>query len=251
MSALVDRARELPRPLLVALDVDGTLAPIVDDPTAARVPSATVATLLALDARPDVVVALITGRDAVGLAAVAPGSAALWRAVEHGRVLVRPGVVGLPPDLDATQRTRLAAFAAEARGSWVPEGARLERKSGSWAVHVRELPADASEAILDAAAARATAIGLHPRRGRAVLEAEAKPGDKGEALERLMEVTGAASCVFAGDDLTDAPAITFAAERGLGLFVRSSERTQLAGANGLLEDPEDVARFLDGLRAAL
>ncbi|MAC25785.1 MAG: trehalose-phosphatase, partial [Myxococcales bacterium] len=39
--ALKERLRRLPRPLLVGLDVDGTLAPIVADPAAARIPEAT------------------------------------------------------------------------------------------------------------------------------------------------------------------------------------------------------------------
>lgn len=247
MKALVARALALPRPLLVALDVDGTLAPIVDDPAAARIPGATMDTLLALNARGDVIVALLTGRDGPALTAVAPGSEALWRAVEHGRVVLPPGLAAPPADLDPDHLESLDAFAAHARATWVPAGARLEPKASSHAVHVRELSPAAGDPILDAAEATARALDLHPRRGRAVLEAEASPGDKGQALAKLLDATGAASCVFAGDDLTDAPAIALAAARGLGFFVRSPERADLPGASAALDGPRAVARFLDAL----
>ncbi|MCZ7678487.1 MAG: hypothetical protein M5U28_06825 [Sandaracinaceae bacterium] len=87
--------------------------------------------------------------------------------------------------------------------------------------------------------------GLFPREGRAVLEASVARADKGTALVALMSRTGAASVVYAGDDLTDQPAIALASERGLGVFVRSSERPSAPpGASAELPGPEAVGELL-------
>lgn len=59
-AALVDRIAALDRPLLVALDVDGTLAPIVRNPDLAAIPTPTLAVLEGLSVTEGVVLALIT-----------------------------------------------------------------------------------------------------------------------------------------------------------------------------------------------
>lgn len=107
------RIASLARPLLIALDVDGTLAPIVDDPAAAQVPAATARTLERLDALPDVQVALVTGRDATQLAAMIDG-ARYWRVVEHGRRLLAPHEAPAEVTLTAAKRAGLDAFRARA-----------------------------------------------------------------------------------------------------------------------------------------
>ncbi len=227
VAELVERICALPRPLLVALDVDGTLAPIVEDPEASRVPAPLARSLGVLAAARGVRLALVTGRDARSLGHVVrvPGA---WRAVEHGRRVLRPGERARVPRLAPDVRRRLERFAAWAEREAVPEGARLERKAAAVAVHVRGLAersqADA-DAVLRAAEREARRLGLACREGRAVREVEAEPGDKGEALARLVGATRARGVIYAGDDVTDYPAIRRAAELGgEGLFVRSKER---------------------------
>lgn len=243
----------LDRPLLVALDVDGTLAPIVEDPGAARVPRPVASTLRALSRAPDVRVALVTGRDARSLGAVAPVPRA-FRAVEHGRRILRPGEPPRPLSLTDEQRRRLDAFRrwamAEARGL----GARVELKEGAVAVHVRDLvkrdPA-AAERALDATEREAQKLGLHARAGRAVREVEAIRGDKGHALSRLVRLTRARGTVYAGDDLTDFPAIARASDLdGVGVFVRSRERRRgPSRATAVLDGPGALSQMLAELLA--
>ena len=255
MSEWARRVAALPRPLLLALDVDGTLAPIVERPSAARVPDATLRRLASLRDHPEVIVALVTGRDAESLATIAP-LAGVWRAVEHGRVVIPPHA-SRPPELrlDSGQVRALEAFEELVRDEWVPEGAHVEEKPASRAVHVRAVAqADAglAEEIIESAAEAARELDLHPRVGRAVLEAEAKPGDKGEALAHILEETAAASAFYAGDDVTDTPAIERAAAHGVGLFVRSPERPEgPPAASGQLDGTEGVRAFLDALADAL
>jgi len=245
---LAARARKLPRPLLVALDVDGTLAPIVDDPDAARIPPDTARSLRTLADARGFRVALVTGRDARSLGRMAKLDG-IYRAVEHGRRLLAPGEPNRKRALPADDKDRLAGFRDWAEEHAVPAGARLEDKDGAVAVHVRELteraPARAKR-VLEQAKAAAIAHRLHPRKGRNVLEAETDTGDKGSALRTIHRELRAKGVVYAGDDLTDGPAIRAAAELGgLGLFVRSKERPRPPrGATAALAGTEAVAAFL-------
>lgn len=222
VDALVARVRALPEPSLIALDVDGTLAPIVTDPAAARVPIATRSSLRRLAARRPL--AFVTGRDVAGLRRVLGAVPNAWRVVEHGGWTIPPGAHARRPAVSAEERARLDAFAAFVTELVQAHGGRLERKPRAAALHVRGLAAEVQASLLVRAAERARALGLHAREGRAVLEAELAPGDKGEALAALHVRTATRGVFFAGDDLTDLPAIRYASAHGLGVFVPSAER---------------------------
>ncbi|MCB9600431.1 MAG: trehalose-phosphatase [Sandaracinus sp.] len=220
---LVKRIRALPRARLLAFDVDGTLAPIVELPGDARVPSRTRRALRRLAEKQRV--AFVTGRDLGGLRKVLGPVPGAWRAVEHGGWVVPPGVRARRPAPSDEERARLQAFATFVRAT----PGRLETKPRAMALHVRGLDGATQAALLARAARRAKRLGLHVRHGRAVLEAELAPGDKGEALQELHARTKARAVFFAGDDLTDMPAIRYATANGLGVFVASEERRSPRG----------------------
>ncbi len=115
---------QLPRPLLLGLDVDGTLAPIVREPGAARVPRAVLADLRVLTETRGLKLALITGRDARTLAGLVPLEGA-HRAVLHGRQYLAPGQPPVAPSLSRARRARLERFVTWARAKLVPRGAWL------------------------------------------------------------------------------------------------------------------------------
>lgn len=217
----------LPRPLLLGFDVDGTLAPIVDDPDAAAVPAEVQGGLRRLARLQGVTLALVTGRDRASLSRMArvPGA---YRAVEHGRVVIAPGERPRAPGLSRQDRQRLLSFSQWVTQELAPLGAELEVKPQSRGVHVRRLARRApkrAQALLHKAMVRARAEGLHVREGRAVMEAELSPGDKGVALRALAKASGARAVVYAGDDVTDIPALRAAGDLGgFGIFVRSRER---------------------------
>jgi trehalose-6-phosphatase len=123
------------------------------------------------------------------------------------------------------------------------------------AVHVRELARrDSREAerLLREAEVRARLEGLSPLEGRAVLEARLATCDKAEALQALMRRVGAASCAYAGDDLTDLPAIRFARRHGVGIFARSAERPAPDDlVDAALDGPSEVAILLAELARVL
>jgi trehalose 6-phosphate phosphatase len=250
----VQRVADLPRPLLLAFDVDGTLAPIVDDPAAARVSRPTLQALRLLARQRAIHVALVTGRDAKSLAAVVPVRG-FYRAVEHGGVVIAPGERATRGRLKPSERAKLDAFAQWVREHAVPEGARLELKPRARVVHVRALARRAPQRatqLLRAARREARKVGLVAREGRAVVEAELTPGDKGTALRKLCRRARARGVVYVGDDLTDVPAIAVARELGgLGFFVSSHERSRPRGATAVLGGPGVVDAFVRGLSRAL
>lgn len=245
---LLESLLSLERPLLVALDVDGTLSPIVRDPDMAEIPAKTLSTLEALSEAPGIELALITGRDLDSLARMEQLDG-IWRAVEHGGLVLAPGEAPVPRALDERQRGALRRFR-----DWVEAHASdafIEHKPQAIAVHVRAIASDDPDRaarLLREAEELAQRLGLHVRRGKAVREAEAVHYDKGSALREVFERSGASSVFFAGDDLTDFPAIEFAARHGLGAFVCSDEQKGRPPASAtLLQSVGELAGLLGQL----
>lgn len=253
IEALVGGLLRLPRPLLVALDVDGTLSPIVQDPDMAEIPAPTLALLGRLAEATEVELALVTGRDFDSLRRMERLDG-IWRAVEHGGVVLAPGEA-------PTQRRVLTQAQHDALRrfqEWVDlnaAGAFIEHKPQAIAVHVRAIAArdpERAERLMNEADSVAASLGLHVRRGKALREAEAAPSDKRHALREIFERSQSSSMFFVGDDLTDFGAIELAAEHGYGAFVRSHEqRGTPPHAAIVLDDVDEVVAVLRGIADGL
>lgn len=176
-----------PSKAAVFLDVDGTLAPIVERPELAEVPEEARAELRRLVAK-YALVACISGRT----------GADAWRLVGIGGVMY-VGVHGLElaPDADAW-RAPLRPFAA-LEWPWI------EDKGLTVAFHWREAPDDAAaRAELEGIAEKAQASGLEARWGRKVLELRPPvDADKGTAVQSLLAEHRLRRGLYAGDDTTD------------------------------------------------
>ncbi|PAM99934.1 trehalose-phosphatase [Streptomyces sp. Alain-F2R5] len=200
---------------VVALDFDGTLAPIVADPDRARAHPEAVPALAAL-APKVAAIAVITGRPAE--VAVHHGGFADVPGLDHLVVLGHYGA----ERWDAATGTLttpdphpgVAAVRAELPGllerSGAGEGAWIEEKGHAVAVHTRRAPDP--QAAFDALRAPLTDLasrnGLIVEPGRMVLELRPPGMDKGAALTQYVRELDAASVLYAGDDLGDIPAFT-------------------------------------------
>ena len=231
MSALETLA-EAPDRAAILLDVDGTLAPIVQRPDAAAVPE---------EARREV--GRLVGRYA--LVACISG-----RTGEDARRLV--GVDGvryvgshgleLAPEADRW-RDEIHRFAAGV--DWP-----VEDKGLTVSFHYRE--AEDEEAALEEleeVAERARAVGLVPRFGRKVLEIRPPvEADKGTAVTQLLREAGLERALYAGDDTTDVDA--FRALDGLELGVRVAVSSDEApsdlveSADIVVESPAELLTVL-------
>jgi len=232
---LDDRLRLLasePGRAAVLLDVDGTLAPIVDRPEDARVPEdvrrelARLAGLYAL-------VACVSGRPGAEVARMVD-VAGVAGVGEHG--------LELEPEA-AAWAGRIAEFA---RGVDWP----AERKPLSVSFHFRRAGDEAAaRAYLTRVAETATAEGLVPRWGRKVLEVRPPvAAHKGTAVRTLVTRAGVRRALYAGDDRTDVDA--FGGLDGLELGVRvavgSAEAPPelLAAADLVVDGPVGVLELL-------
>lgn len=200
---------------VVALDYDGTLAPIVARPSDAVVAPGAVEVLAALAARVRTL-ALVTGRPADVVVALGgltdvPGLVVLG---QYGAQRWSGGQVAAPDELPGVARARTALPALLA-----PEGADLEDKGLAVVVHTRRAPdpAGALERLAGPVGEVAAASGLEVHAGRFVLELRPPGYDKRRALLSLCEPLPTA-VLFAGDDLGDLPAYDAVDElRGRGV----------------------------------
>jgi len=208
-SALLPEAlaplRSDPQRAAVLLDIDGTLAPIVDNAADAHVPEGTRQLLIEVSRRYGLV-ACVSGRQASqARAMVSIGSISYIGS--HGAELLRAGWTEsrLDPKLEDWVR-RIHEFGRQADNSDLRRRrVRLEDKGPIIAFHWRGAPDEESaRAAVDTLAARAEEAGLHTHWGRKVLEVRPPvPIDKGAGIRTFLEGTDIDVALYAGDDITD------------------------------------------------
>ena len=255
--------------IVLGLDFDGTLSPIVDDPEQAFVHPAAAEGILAVAGQVRAV-AVVTGRPVQQVLRLGSLDELGERVASAGGALVVLGQYGNerwsstdprivsaePPEGLSEVAARLPDVLrrADAADAWI------EEKGLAVAVHTRRLP-DAQAAFdraLPALTELARAHGLDVEPGRLVVEVRAPGMDKGAAVRALAEELRAGALVFVGDDLGDVEAFRSVAalrDRGLpGLLVcsGSDEQTALVEMSDVVVDgPDGVVAWLQELAADL
>lgn len=241
--------------LLVALDFDGTLAPTVDDPDAARALPPARSAVVALAALPATHVAVVSGRAIASLERVAGLPSDILLVGSHGAELRIDGEESGPSlssaELDVLGRLYSAIAEVAARHP----GVRVEEKPSGCGLHTRmAAPAEAEAARAEAlAAVRALvgrddgggesgdgSVGIGERYGKDILEFTVRTADKGTALEVLRERTAASAVLFVGDDVTDEDGFAVLGGDDIGIKVGGGA----TAATERVDDPEAVAELL-------
>ncbi|MGV8967104.1 MAG: trehalose-phosphatase [Cellulomonas sp.] len=207
-AALSDLARDTARrPLLVALDFDGTLAPLIDHPDDSRMLPAAAEALAILASAPGVALALISGRSVVDLHRRAAAPAGTVLIGSHGGERGRVGTYGLEREtiqLEPEQEDLLtrvgAALTAVARGR---DGVWVQHKPAAVVLHTRLAPADVARAATAQGLALADELGVPAIHGKDVVEIAVVSATKGSALVSLRDELEVAVVLYAGDDTTD------------------------------------------------
>lgn len=231
--------------LLVALDFDGTLSPLVDDPMSARMTADARAALDALLAAPATSVALVSGRSLGDLRTIAEhdDASAVLLAGSHGAEYWVPGggaeTIADPAQLALRDRLRGSAegFAVSAPGAWI------EPKSFGFGVHLRTVADRAQAETLRASVddlMRVEAADWRRREGHNLVEYAFRTEGKDAAVAHLRELTGATAVVFAGDDVTDEDALRTLGEHDMGIRVGPGE----TAARVRVDDTTELARLL-------
>lgn len=239
--------------LLVAIDFDGTLAPIAATPAAVVLPAGARAALVRLAQRRDTDLAIVSGR---ALEDLRPriGIPDLYYAGNHGLEIEGPGVQEVHREA-ALARPRISSCAEALRPALAGEaGALLEDKGLTLSIHYRGVPdAMAEERVRDLVYHHcANQSGLRITEGKKVLEVRpAVEWDKGRATRFLLAIldAGAATntpALFIGDDRTDEDAFRVLHDRGAGIIVAPEPPCQTA-ATAYLRSTDEVMVFLDRL----
>lgn len=239
--------------LVVFLDYDGTLTPIVSRPELAVLSAAMRNTIMTLAEQ--VTVAIISGRDRPDVERLVKlenlfyaGSHGFDIAGPHGFHVRHEIGAHFLPALDRAEgiiRERLASV----------RGSLIERKKYSIAVHYRLVHVNDVEMVRQAVLAVLSRVPeLRKRDGKKVFEMQPDiDWDKGKAVLWLLQAMNLKKSsvlpVFIGDDLTDEDAFRALQDFGIGIVVMDQPRPTVA--RYILKDSEEVGHFLARLSGAL
>ncbi len=229
----------------VLLDIDGTLAPIVERAAEAHVSEPTRQLVIEL-ARKYALVACVSGRRASDARAMVSVGTVTYLGA-HGAEMLRPGWLepALDPDVEAWA-PQISAFGRELDlADMSRRRVRVEEKGPILAFHWRGAPDEAAaRAAIDAIAAKAEEAGLRPHWGRKVLEVRPPVRfDKGSGVARLIEDAGVEAALYVGDDRTDVDAFRALGQLAEAGTIAHAIRVGVASEEG----PSEVAEAADFL----
>lgn len=223
-------------PVVLGVDFDGTLAPLVDHPDDAVPDERAIGLLRSISARPDVDVAIVSGRGLADLRARVGEVAGAIYVGEHGNDIDGSVTTGHPV-LDE------AISLIESLSARHPD-ATVERKKQSVTFHTRSLPPEgkgaAAEAIRSWAAARGNIALIE---GKEVFELTTASGTKGDAMIRL---AGDRPMMYIGDDTTDETVFEILRPEDVGVKVGAGA----TAATYRIEDVAGVVRILEQIALA-
>lgn len=237
----------LMRPLindgLLAFDVDGVLAPIVEHADDAMLTPGVRESLSSLSKV--ATVAIVSGRAIESLDRLFTFPSSLHVIGSHGLEVRGENAPTLDDDERFTfeQLEIIAARGVNAAG----DGAWLEHKPASVVLHTRSADPILAERATTAVANLASAIsGAQVKPGSGVVELLARTASKGEALLALAHRLGRAPIAYLGDDVTDEDAFRAMGDDDISVRVGAGE----SSARYRIADPTAAAELLRELVAA-
>jgi len=226
--------------LLVALDFDGVMAPLQDEPMKARALPEAAAAVAALAAQPDTPVAFVSGRSLHDLREIAEHTddSPIHLAGSHGAEFWVPGEGALATaDDDAAHALRdelreaMIAQVGDLDGIWV------EPKSFGFGIHSRVASPEDAQRARDAADRLVAERAPHWRRrtGHNIVEYSFRHEGKDSAIAALRQRLGVSAVLFAGDDVTDEDALASLGENDLGIRVGPGDTAATVRVAGIRE----------------
>jgi trehalose-phosphatase len=233
------KAFAVQKKILIALDFDGTLAPLVDDPEASRMIAPAREALETLTPMSGVTIALVTGRAIDSVKRVADPLDEWFLVGSHGVEVLSPGELRgyetpwlVPSDLIKKFEAVVAAH----------PGTRLERKPFGLALHTRGVEQALARDAESAAHHVCDAWGgeLVVRTGHGIVECSINSATKGDGIAEIRRRLGPTAVLFAGDDRTDEDGFAVLGEHDVAIRVGGG----VTIAPYRLDDPEAVAEAL-------
>jgi len=226
--------------LLVALDFDGVLAPIVQDPATSRPLPGSAAAVHGLADLPDTTVAMLSGRALHDLRTVSGFATPVRLVGSHGGEF-DDGALELTDAQGALKEELDAAVRGVVDGE---PGVRLEGKPAGVVVHVRGADEAVAERVLAAVRSGPARLpGVESTEGKAVLEMAVVQVSKGAAIDTLRARLEADAVLFVGDDVTDETAFVRLRAGDVGVKVGEGD----TAAEYRVGSPENVTELLEAL----
>ncbi|MFP3395074.1 trehalose-phosphatase [Brevibacterium sp. SIMBA_078] len=273
--------------LLLALDFDGVLAPLQDDPSTSRMVPESASAIAGLAGLPRTRVALVSGRDIATLRRLSEAPDSAWLIGSHGAEAelgsdaARKGTSSLlrSPELTPAEAEMLAAIdthldafehtlpgADEHPGSAAAMGAvdsgdadgpsdfLIERKPYSRTVHTRGIAPEAAAALHEhATEVVAEFPDIRVIEGHDITELAVKQATKGDGIRLLARAGEPTAMGYLGDDVTDEDAFAAIDEltdsRALNAGLTVKVGSAPTRASWRIADPAAVAELLGRLVA--
>jgi trehalose-phosphatase len=232
--------------VLIGLDFDGVLAPLVADPEASRILPASRRPLTTLAGLPGIRLAFVSGRALGDLRRLASPPPGVLLAGSHGAEIVDPETgEDVPLQLSAAEAALLERVEAACREiSARHEGTFVERKPAGAVLHTRRSAPPVGEAAArEAIDGPATWPGVHVTVGKEIVEFSVVDTGKGAALTRMRAAVNAGAVFYAGDDTTDERAFAVLDDEAGDVSVKVGPGDTLARYR--VGGPEDVTAILD------
>lgn len=232
--------------ILLGLDFDGTLSKIVDSPGKATLSPDTRRLLRALIRRPDIKVAVLSGR-ALADIKKRVGLPGVYYAGNHGLQIDGPGLQWTHPHANELSRASWRPLEDDLKS--IP-GALVERKQLGMAIHYRKVPKRFVRRLADRVRARFTGLQdkfriLHGKKTYDIRSSV--PWNKGHALNAIRnQLPGGWMGVFIGDDRTDEEGFRTLGPKALTIRVG---RVNITRAQYIFSDRNQVDRLLRSLAA--
>lgn len=203
--------------LLVATDFDGTLAPLVSEPSLVVPQRESLVALKALTAMPQTHVAVISGRALADLAPHVREAEEAHLVGSHGSEFDIGFIEPVSPESQELLKNAQEHLRQVAERT---PGTLVEVKPASVAFHYRNAEekqgAAAASEVLDSVGKWP---GLYVRHGKMVVEFSVVKTDKGRGLAILRQRLGATAVIFFGDDLSDEDALITLVGPDIGIKV--------------------------------
>ncbi|ATN85752.1 trehalose-phosphatase [Coxiella burnetii] len=234
--------------MVVFLDYDGTLTPIVDKPEKAILSDEMKAVLIKLSQKASVVV--LSGRQLSNLQELI-GLESLFYAGNHGFEIFNPLSNDTIVIVTEYKETISNAYNLLHQLLQDVQGVIIEHKALSLSIHYRLVKAEDVPIIEENLN---KVLELHPQlkkhHGKKVFELRPHiDWDKGKALLHILEILSHHYAhiypIFLGDDVTDEDAFMAIEDCGVGILVSKEQRRTSAAM--VLEDPKQVEQFLEAL----
>lgn len=240
--------------IVLLLDFDGTLAPIVERPEDATMPAPTRAALERLQRLAGVEMAVVSGRGMADARSRARLEGIAY-AGNHGMEIEGAGLHRIHEEA-AAARPALQAVLERLQPELVAiEGTLVEDKGLTLSIHYRRVPRPRVEEVrARVLAAVASGAPLRVTEGKEVLEVRpAVEWDKGRAVEFLLgeiDPVPGTPVLYLGDDTTDEDAFrslrSWSGGSGEGIVIGDPPLATTA-ASSFLRDPSEVGDLLAAL----